>query len=229
MFYTFVILERGYPKKLHELAQYINEPDFPTAFKSFLYSIRHPDRPLPDNIATYVNFSGRIQVFHSAISRFYAPSDLCGPCGMYRQRIRCNPSWYGNPRNDTVFVIQDKDEAGMEGMLIARIHLLFSFVDYEIDGGGDTVQCALVSWFLPASNQRDTDTGMWSVKPEGTREHKPIQVIPLKSIARGAHLLPKYGVGMLPDYITHLNVLEEFQTYFVNPYIDHHCHEFLSE
>jgi hypothetical protein len=90
-------------------------------------------------------------------------------------------------------------------------------------------QCSVVSWFLPASDQRDPDTGMWTVKPEGTRMRRPVQVIPLKSIARGAHLLPKYGVGILPDYITHINALDEFQTYFVNPYIDHHCHEFLSE
>lgn len=191
--------------------------------------MRHPNRPLPDNLEAHVNFSGRIQVFHSAVNRFYAPSDLCGPCGMYRQRIRCNPSWYGNPRHDTVFVVQDEDQAGMRGMLIARIHLLFSFVDYETDEGGQTVQCALVSWFLPASDQRDPDTGMWTVKPEGTQMRRPVQVIPLKSIARGAHLLPKYGVGILPDYITHINALDEFQTYFINPYIDHHCHEFLSE
>lgn len=147
---------------------------------------------------------------------------------MYRQRIRCNPSWYGHPRNDTVFVIQDEDQPGMGGMLIARVLLLFSFTDYEYDEEGQAVQCALVSWFLPASDQRDPDTGMWTVKPEGTRLHRPVQVIPLKSIARGAHLLPKYGVGVLPDYITYVNSLDEFQTYFVNPYIDHHCHEFLS-
>jgi hypothetical protein len=211
------------------LAQYINEPDFPSEFKSFLYSIRHPDRLLPDNFQTCVNFSGKIQVFHSAVARFYAPSDLCGPCGMYRQRIRCNPSWRGNPRHDTVFVVQDEDQSGMPGMLVARIHLFFSFTDYETDEDGQTVQCALVSWFLPASDQRDPDTRMWTVKPEGTQMHRPVQVIPLKSIARGAHLLPKYGIGILPDYITHFNALDEFQTYFVNPYIDHHCHEFLSE
>ena len=85
---------------------------------------------------------------------------------MYRQRIRCNPSWFGNPRRDTVFVVQDEDQPGMQGMLIARIHLLFSFTDCGADD--ETVQCALVSWFLPASDQRDPDTGMWTVEPEGT-------------------------------------------------------------
>lgn len=206
------------------MAKYINEPDFPSQFKLFLYSRQHPNRPIPDDIhiESYVKFSGKIHVFHSAITRFYAPSDLCGPCGMYRQRIRCNPTWHGHPRHDTVFVVQDKDEPGMQGMLIARIHLLFSFLDSD----SETVQCALVSWFLPAENDRDPDTNMWTVKPEGTRN---VQVIPLKSIARGAHLLPKYGVGLLPDFVTYTNALDMFQVYFVNPYIDHHCHEFLSD
>ena len=79
--------ERHYPKDLNRLAQYINEPHFPSEFKSFLYSIRHPNRLLPDDFQTRVNFSGKIHVFHSAVTRFYAPSDLCGPCRMYHQRI----------------------------------------------------------------------------------------------------------------------------------------------
>jgi len=93
----FSFTERWYPKDLYKLAQYINEPDFPSRFKSFLYSIRHPNRPVPDDVETQVNFSGKIHVFHSAIACFYAPSDLCGPCGMYRECIWCNPSWYGHP------------------------------------------------------------------------------------------------------------------------------------
>lgn len=116
----------------------------------------------------------------------------------------------------------------MEGMLIAQVHLLFSFVD-EDSNDGETVPCALVSWFLPESNECDHNTGMWMVKAEGTQRNRPVQVIPLKSIAQGTHLLPKYGVSFLPNYITFVNSLDEFQVYFVNPYIDHHCYEFLSD
>ena len=221
--------ERRYPKDLHALAQYINEPDFPYAFKSFLYSMRHPNRIVPEDVETRVNFGGKIHVFHSAITRFYSPSDLCGPCGMYRQRIRCNPSWYGHTRHDTVFVVVDEEQSGMRGMLVARVHLLFSFTDDEALNGGETVQCALVSWFPLSSDEPDSETGMWTVKPEGPPQNRPVQVIPLKSIARGAHLLPRYGVGLLPAYVTHINALDIFQEYFINPYIDHHCHEFLSE
>ena len=114
----------------------------------------------------------------------------------------------------------------MQGMLIARLHLLFSFTDADND---EIVPCALVSWFIPAQDHCDPDTGMWVVKPEGTRAARPVQVIPLKSIARGSHLLPKYGTGPLPDSVSHINALDVFQFYFVNPYIDHHCHEFLSD
>lgn len=210
------------------MAEYINEPGFSSALNEFLYARRHPSRPIPNDVDTRVNFTGKIQVFHSATTRFYAPSDLCGAGGMYRQCIRCNPSWYGHPRQDTVFVVQDDDEGqiGMEGMLVARLHLLFSIVDEYND---ETVPCALVSWFIPDQDHRDPDTRMWTVKAEGTRTEQPVQVIHLKSIARGAHLLPKYGVGLLPDYISHTNALNEFQTYFVNNHIDHHCHEFLSD
>ncbi|KAF8877448.1 hypothetical protein CPB84DRAFT_1880549 [Gymnopilus junonius] len=102
--------ERWYLKDLNKLAQYINEPNFPSEFKSFLYSIAFGATP----------------------------------------------------------------------------H------DSETD---QVIQCALVSWFLPTSDQHDPDT---------------VQVIPLKSIARGAHLLPKYGVGMLPDHIMHTTIATNF-------------------
>ena len=145
-----------------------------------MYAWRHPNRPIPNNVDTRINFTGKIQVFHSATARFYAPSDLCGAGGMYRQCIWCNPFWYGHPRQDTVFVVQDEGKTGMEGMLVARLCLLFSIVDEYSD---ETVPCALVSWFIPANDQRDPDTHMWTVKAEGTCTTWPVQVIHLKSIA----------------------------------------------
>jgi len=170
----FSFTERQYPKDLYKLAQYINEPDFPSRFKSFLYSVRHPNRPVPDDVETQVNFSGKIHVFHSTITRFYAPSDLCSPCGMYHECIQCNPSWYGHPQHDTAFVVEDEDQPGMQGMHIAQIRLLFLFTDFETNEDGEQIQCTLVSWFMPASDQHDPDTGMWTVKPEGTQTCQPV-------------------------------------------------------
>ncbi|KAJ7916405.1 hypothetical protein B0H13DRAFT_1871178 [Mycena leptocephala] len=65
--------------------------------------------PLPSLVSaflapSYPNFDGPITVQHSAIARFYAPSDLCGAGAMYRERIRSNPRWHGYARRDTVLV-----------------------------------------------------------------------------------------------------------------------------
>lgn len=84
---------------------------------------------------------------------------------MYQQRIRCNPSWYGHLCHNTVFVVQDEDQAGMEGLLVAQVHIFFSIVD-EYDR--ETVPCALVSWFISDQDYHDPNTHMWTVRPEGT-------------------------------------------------------------
>ena len=172
--------EHKYPKQLDSLAQFIDEPGFPQALKEFLFTQRHPTCPVLDNIENRVHFSSKIQVFHSAVARFYSRSDLCGVGSMYQQCIQSHPLWYSHPRCDTVFVVQDEDKPGMQGMLIAWLHLLFSFID---DDNGETVPCALMSWFVPSQGHTDPDTGMWVVQPEGTRAHQPVQIIPLKSIA----------------------------------------------
>ena len=77
-----------------------------------------------------------------------------------------------------------KTKIGMEGMLITRLRLLFSFVSAD---HGEVIPCALISWFVPAQDERDPDAGMWAVKPESTRACRPIQVIAFRRIARGAH------------------------------------------
>jgi len=125
---------------------YITELEFPQAFKEFLFTHHHPTCSIPDEIENHICFSSKIQVFHSAITCFYSPSDLCGTGGMYWQCIQSNPSWYCHPCRDTVFVAQDEDEPGMQGMLIAWHHLLFSFINAD---DGEVVPCALVSWFIP--------------------------------------------------------------------------------
>lgn len=171
-------------------------------------------------VAEYIFFTQlRVASVHLAISMVLV--------GCTASAFDAIPHGMAIPGMTTVFVVRDEDQARMQGLLIACIHLLYSFIDYKIDEGRQTAQCALVRWLLPASDQCNPGTGMRTVKPKGMRMHRPVQVIPLKSVARGAHLLPKYSVGILPDYITHANALDEFQT--LNPYIDHHCHRFLSE
>jgi hypothetical protein len=143
---------------------------------------------------------------------------------MHRERIRSTPSFHGHPRRDTVFVVLDDSKHGMEGMEVGRVLLFFSF-SYR----RQVFACALINWFVH-DDKPDVDTGMWTVQLElDRRDGKPtVQVIPLETIARGAHLLPVFGSERIPDDFSHHDALDEFNSFFVNHFVDHHAHEFIS-
>ncbi|KAH9992964.1 hypothetical protein BJV74DRAFT_795662 [Russula compacta] len=109
--------ERGYPRGLQALTDHINQPRFPEVLHRFLYDQIYPDAEISSanvDLDQCPYFGGNISVFHSAVARFYAPSDLCGAGGMYRERIRANPNWRGEyARYDTMFVETDPDLDGM--------------------------------------------------------------------------------------------------------------------
>jgi hypothetical protein len=52
-------------------------------------------------------------------------------------------------------------------------------------------------------------------------------LISLDCIARAAHLLLIYSTSLLPKDFHFSDSLDVFRAYFMNPYIDHHSHEFL--
>jgi hypothetical protein len=152
---------------------------------------------------------------------------------MYRERIRANRRWKGKSRHDTVFVkVNDVGDEGaegseiMQGMLIARVLLFFSFHDPVLR---EEIPCALVNWFMPVSDQRDEVMGMWEFRPEMVGSRPTLEVIHLDTIVRGAHLLPNYGRGFLPEDFDARSALEAFRSYFVNHFIDYHAHELLQD
>ncbi|KAH6908107.1 hypothetical protein BKA70DRAFT_1104154 [Coprinopsis sp. MPI-PUGE-AT-0042] len=214
----------GYPKDLHDLAEDINEPQLVPAFLDYLFSTRYPSVIPPAPIEAYIDFTGKVHVHHSATARFYAPSDMCGTGGMQRQMVRCNRSWQNRTRMDTVLVAQS-DEPGMKGMMIAQLRLLFSFHDPTTNMSH---ACALVNWFPTIGNEPDPVTGMWKVHREEEDGEQPLQVIPLASVVRGAHLLPDFGNGRLPEGLSYTDALDAWQQYFVNSYVDYHVHELLT-
>lgn len=217
--------ERGYPRAVKDLAAHINQPRFPELLRLFLYDQLNPDLDVTNiNIDDCPRFEGPIYVYHSAIARFYSPSDLCGAGGMYRERIRSNPNWRGEyARHDTVFIQTNSGHGGMSGMVIGRVFLFFSFTF------NDTYYpCALVSWLVPG-DEPDEDTGMWVVQPEleGNRRCT-LRVVHLNSVVRAAHLLPVYGPSFLPENFRFSDSLDAFRAYYVNRYVDHHSHAFVS-
>ncbi|KAJ7441973.1 hypothetical protein B0H11DRAFT_2348854 [Mycena galericulata] len=220
--------QRAFPKNIDHLAAHIRQPKLPELVRRFLYDQLNPDADIPATqvpLESCPSFSRRVSVFFSAVARFYAPSDLCGAGGMYRERIRANPNWQNQyPRYDTVFVVTDPDRPGMEGMVIGRTLLFFSFTFRDV-----YYPCALIHWHSPA-NGIDEDTGMWVVTPGFERNgRRSLAVVHLDCIARAAHLLPVYGSAFLPDDFHFSYSLDSFRAFFVSRFADHHTHEFLFE
>lgn len=82
--YFSVDVVRGYPHDAHDLAQYINQPKFPELLRQFLWELLNPNSMIsPDDIPIdeCPRFEYGISVYHSAVARFFAPSDLCGTGG----------------------------------------------------------------------------------------------------------------------------------------------------
>ncbi|KAJ7263092.1 hypothetical protein C8J57DRAFT_1019271, partial [Mycena rebaudengoi] len=203
--------QRGYPHELLALAVHITQPRFPLLFRRYLYEHVHgpilDDTDIPE--ADYPAFAGKISVRHGGIARFYAPSDLCGAGGMYREIFRSNPNWHGYARRDTVLI--DVGAPAMGGLVIGRVLLLFSFTYGNVEH-----QCALVRWLVPVGDTPDPDTGMWVVEPEVERRQPSLAIIKMDCIARAAHLLPVYGSAPLPEDFHFSYSLDAFNRYFVN-------------
>ncbi|KAJ7035186.1 hypothetical protein C8F04DRAFT_1099352 [Mycena alexandri] len=204
---------RGYPKELVALAAHIQQPRFPALFRRFLYDELH--EPVEDvALADCPIFRGRISVYHSAVARFYAPSDL-GASG-FGQIL----NWHGYARRDTVLI--DVNGPIMRGLVIGRVLLFFSFTFSDRD-----YKCALVRWFVPVGDAPDPDTGMWVVEPELQGREPSLAIVKIDAVARAAHLIGVYGPAPLPEHFHFSNTLDAFNRYFVNPYADHHMYEFL--
>ncbi|THV01579.1 hypothetical protein K435DRAFT_654927, partial [Dendrothele bispora CBS 962.96] len=215
----------GYPRCAEELGPAINQPTLQQCIRKYLYDHYNPAALVSSSfipVEQLPHFSSYISVYHSALARFYSPSDLCGMGGMYRQRIRSNPEWYdGQGRFDTVLIEVENTATSINGMIPARVLLFFSFVL-----GDEVHECA----FIPANTAPNKETGMWIVKPEWTQEGEPsLAVVPLTSIVRGCHLIPQYGHIQLPEDFDGIVSLDVFPSFFVNRYADHHMFELLKE
>lgn len=209
-----------------DLTDFINQPDFPLALQKFIFLIDNPNSAdSPSSVTSDLpQFDGRIRVHHSALATYFAPSDLSGTGGMRQERIRSIPSWYDHPRHDTVFVVLDDSLPGMEGMVIARVLLFFSFHYKRVD-----YSCAFVNWLVRSEDEPDCDTGMWIVALEKYHGKLASQVIDVRTIARAAHLIPIYGSDPIPPEVQYHNSLDKYQSFFINSFVDHHTFEFLTD
>ncbi|KAJ3966017.1 hypothetical protein EV361DRAFT_1028835 [Lentinula raphanica] len=208
----------NYPSYLPELAAHIQQAFFPAALCRYLWSYFYGDAEQPHDLELCPTFSGRITVYHSAVTWFYAPSDLCGVGGMHSECIQSHPRW----RNSYSLTNQSPF---MCGLTVAQVLLFFAFTH-----DGKRHECALVNWFKRVADVVDEETGMWVIRPEYDAQNRhTLEVIHVDSIARGCHLLPVYGGTALPEDFSFHHALLSFRAFYVNKYASNHVHEFLNE
>ena len=207
-----------------DIAAKIDQPDFVSLIQQFLYAQEHLDSnssadQAPINLPP---FHEKITIYPSAVATFYSPSDISGIKGMRYERIRAIGSWRkGPPRYDCIFVETDPDAPGMRGLDIARVRLFFAFT-YN----GIRYPCALIHWFSRVAESADGGTGMWVVEPDSEDDGKPFtSVIHLDAAVRAAHLLPVFGEGFVSRTLAFTDTLDEFRSFYVNRYVDHHAFE----
>ncbi|KDR77955.1 hypothetical protein GALMADRAFT_94455 [Galerina marginata CBS 339.88] len=213
------------PRNAAHLGEHLGVPNLHELISRFLYEQENPDDDTPlDDIPLdrCPTVKGKVRVFPSAVSTYFAPSDKSGIRGMFRERIRAVDSWRKGPgRHDTIFLSGDPDLEGFRGLLVARVRLLMSVVHNRL-----TYPCALVAWFSTVGNDPCPDTGMWMVEPDfDSAGKRAMSVVHLDTILRGAHLMGVAGNDSIPHELKFFNSLDAFRAFYVNKYIDHHAHE----
>ncbi|KAF9228066.1 hypothetical protein BS17DRAFT_792960 [Gyrodon lividus] len=145
---------------------------------------------------------------------------------MWREQICAMPLWHHGPGHyDCVFVSTDDTLEGMPSMEIAHVLCFFSFVFTN----GQTYPCALVHWFDHLAKELNDLMGMWMVTPSFLDNcSKNLAVIHIDSIVCGAHLLPLFGVEVIPEYVPFHNSLDLYCGFYINHFVDHHTFELVS-
>ncbi|OBZ69148.1 hypothetical protein A0H81_10933 [Grifola frondosa] len=219
-------IQRQHSRRAIALGREIGHPRLPELIRRFLYDQLNPNSAISGMqvpLAECPEFDEIISVFYSAAATYYAPSDPSGVGGMHREHIRATPMWWGiAPRFDCAFVNLDRhsNQAGIHGLGVVRIHLLFSFKFQDV-----TYPCAVVRWFQRIADEPDEDTGMYIVHPEWRGRSPVTSVIHLDTIVRAAHLIGVYGDKPVPADLTSHEALDAFRYFYVNKFADHHTFE----
>jgi hypothetical protein len=146
-------------------------PQLPHMMSCFLFAQLNPnDQRDPSEVplATCPQYD-KINIFNSACSRFFSPSDHSGIGGMCHEHIHACPAWRKeHPCYDCIFVNVNPDLDEMRGMDVARVLTFFSFT-YRTE----TYPSVVVRWFNTLGDSPDEDTGMWVVQPAHHANHAP--------------------------------------------------------
>ncbi|KAI6042368.1 hypothetical protein EDC04DRAFT_2866821 [Pisolithus marmoratus] len=207
-----------------DLAIKLNIPQFHDILWHFLQSqLQHDDHDPEDVPLDECPFyDGSVNVYNSASSMFYAPSDVSGLHGMCHKHIHCSPTWRNEGSHyDCVFVVTNPHMKGMLGLDVTHVLCFFLFKHL-----GTEYPCAVICWFDHVGDGPN-NTGMWVVHMCNAQD---IAIIHIDTIYHAAQLIPVYASqhGIDPASIKPNESYNKFQFYYVNKFADHHAFKIVS-
>ena len=125
------------------LANNIGKPEFWFHLQCFLWIQEQLEFGPDTNSSQFFYILDKIHVHLSALTTFYAASDLCGTGGMHHKYIHTITFWrYNESRYNCVFINTNKLAPCMLGLNVAWVKLFF-FVTLNCA----KYSCALVHWY----------------------------------------------------------------------------------
>jgi len=104
---------------------------------------------------------------------------------------------------------------------VGQIRVVFSLPGDEAQVPPERL--AYVEWFSEFTSP-ESDHGMHKLKRSMEGGARVASIIPVSSIRRSVHLFPRFGRMRVPENWTSHNVLENCNTFYLNPFVDRHMH-----
>ena len=217
------------PRELGAVSAWLGVPDLPQLISRFLYHQEHGGSDLDSEdsdadipLTACPQYNGRVNVYPSATSTYFAPSDKSGLGGLFRERIHSVPIWRGGPaRRDCIFIEHSPNLAGFRGLHVAQVYAFL-----KLKHNRKTFPCALINYFSTIDDEPCTITGMWKVRCDiDNNGQRILDIVHLDAVLQGAHLIGISGDRLVPRELDHTNALDAFKTFYVNKYVDYHAHK----
>ena len=147
-----------------ELGHSLNELNFVDTLHSFTAKHNHAHSisdmsPIYDSDDEPPKFDELITLYPSAVTKYFAPSDLSGIGGMHSECVCATHIWRKEgPHYDTVFVNTNSDEDSMHGLDVTWVRQFFSFRCQ-----GCIHPCAVIQWYSHYGDEPYEGIGMWVI------------------------------------------------------------------
>ncbi|TFK70185.1 hypothetical protein BDN72DRAFT_870442 [Pluteus cervinus] len=136
-------------------------------------------------------------------------------------------------RFNTALIDRGNDLEGIHRYRVGRVRTIFTLPDDLVQEYLDDLDevpshFVYVDLYSPFSADPESDHDLYKIKPE-TRNGSPVsRVVPVDNIGRSVHLFPKLGPVVDPEW-TSSNVLDQADTFFVNPFSDRDIYYTISQ